>query len=228
MRKPLPRNVQSVAWVAVAVLGGMLGTPTVGLAQSADAVILQQTGNLKPQESTHIFNGTANQAVAIFMADAAFDGSLVLRGPDGAEVASNEDYGRSPDPTIVVRLPATGAYTIVARTAFGREGGTYTVRVREATAYDFAYADGSTKFQQGDYAGAIASLREAIRLDPDQPAPHLDLAEAIYAEATRLQPDESRAIVEHYLRAADLYERQGNIEQATSLREQASYYEQQP
>jgi len=207
---------------AAATVTGGLGLPSPAWAQ---APILEREGNLQPLQREHIFNGAAGQRVAITLTSDEFDGALTLFGPNGTELASNEDYARSTDPTIVVTLPSSGAYKILARSSYG-QAGTYTVRVRPATAYDEAYARGVALVQAGNFLEAIEAFNEAIELDPSQPVAYLDLADATYAEATRLQPQEAATIIGGYRRAADLYEQQNNLEMAQMLRDQASYLEQ--
>lgn len=214
------RAVGFLAAIATLVGGGLL--PSVAWAQTP---ILQRDGNLQSLQGEHIFNGTAGQQVTISLTSEEFDGALTLMAPNGTELAQNEDYARSPNPTIVITLPSSGAYKILARSSYG-QAGTYTVQVRTATPYDTAYARGVTLVQEGNYIEAIAAFQEAIQAEPSQPIAYLDLADAVYAEATRLQPDELTTVISNYRRAADLYEQQGNAEMAQMLREQISYLEQ--
>src|SRR5687768_1207292 len=108
---------------AIATLAGGALLPSVAL---ADTPILERDGNLRSLQGEHIYNGTSGQRVAISLASTEFDGALTLLGPNGAELASNEDYARSPNPTIVITLPSTGAYKILARSSYGQPGN-YTV-----------------------------------------------------------------------------------------------------
>lgn len=214
------RAVSFLAAIATCVGGGLL--PSAAWAQTP---ILQRDGNLQSLQGEHIFNGTAGQQVAISLTSEEFDGALTLMAPNGTELAQNEDYARSPNPTIVITLPSSGAYKILARSSYGQPG-SYTVQVRMATAYDAAYAQGVTLVQQGNYLEAIAAFQEATQLDPSQPVAYLDLADTVYAEASRLQPEELATVISNYRRAADLYEQQGNAEMAQMLRDQVSYLEQ--
>jgi tetratricopeptide (TPR) repeat protein len=181
--------------------------------------ILYQEGNLQALVGTHTFAGTAGQTVAIALRTQGFSGAVTLVAPNGDEILSNEYYGRSGVPTIVTTLPTSGAYKILARSPYG-QAGAYTVNVRIATAYDLAFSRGIQLNQQGDYVGAIAAFNEAISADPQNPDAYVELGDLLYAEATRLKPDEVRSIVSAYERAAAAYERQGNQEMAQMLREQ--------
>jgi len=214
---------RALGWMAA--IATMAGGLWLSAPASAQAPILEREGNLQSLQGEHTFNGMAGQQVAISLTSEEFDGALTLLAPNGTELASNEDYARSSNPTIVITLPSNGAYKILARSSYG-QAGSYTVQVRTATAYDAAYARGVTLAQSGSYLEAIAAFEEATELDPSQPVAFLDLADAVYAEATRLQPQEATIILNNYRQAAALYEQQGNMEMAQLLRDQASYLEQ--
>lgn len=206
--------------VAIATVGGVVWTAAPATAQTP---ILQEQGNLESLLGRHMFSGTAGQEVVISILSTDFSGALTVLAPNGTELASNEGFSRDPSvSSIYLTLPNDGDYTILARSPFGAPG-SYTVQVRVATPYDAAYTRGSNLLFQGDFRGAIEALTEAISLDPNQPDAYLDLADAIYGEATRLQPDEIEAVTSNYLQAADLYEQQGNMQQAEMLREQVRF-----
>lgn len=207
---------------AIATLAAGTWLPSAALAQTP---ILEREGTLRSLQGEHLYNGTAGQRVAISLTSTDFDGALTLLAPNGTELATNEDYARSPNPTIIITLPSNGAYKIMARSSSG-QAGSYRVSVRPATAYDEAYSRGVTLVQSGNFLGAIEAFRAATEADSNQPVAYLDMADALYAEATRIQPEEIRTIVANYNRAANLYEQQGNAEMAQMLRDQASYLEQ--
>jgi len=204
---------------AIATSFGVALLPTAATAQTA---ILETSGDLRSLGGDHVFSGTAGQSVAISLTSTEFDGGLTLLSPNGMELAMNEDYARSANPTIVITLPSTGDYQIVARSPYGTSG-SYTVQVRVATEFDQAYFQGVTLMQAGSYAEAIAAFTEATEVDSTQPIAFLDLADAVYAEAMRLNPVEQATVVANYQRAAELYEQQGNTDMAQMLRDQLSY-----
>jgi len=208
--------------VAIATVGGATWMAPAATAQDA---LLREQGNLESLLRQHTFSGTAGQKVVISILSTDFSGALTVLAPNGTELASSEGFSRDPNQTSVfLDLPTDGDYVIVARSPFGMPGN-YTVQVRVATPYDEAYTRGNNLLFQGNYRAAIEALSEAIVLDPDQPDAYLDLADAVYGEATRLQPDELEAVTTNYLRAAELYEQQGNLEQAQALREQVQFFQ---
>jgi hypothetical protein len=79
----------------------------------------------------HLFSGTAGQTVTITLESTAFDTYLILLGPNGDRIAENDDIGSGNlNSQIVVTLPTTGVYRIVANSydETGRGSYTYTVR----------------------------------------------------------------------------------------------------
>lgn len=191
---------------------------------AAEVTPLRQTGVLEAVQGTHTFSGTAGQVVVVTVTSDELDSSLTVLAPSGETLASSDDFGRSLNPRVVLTLPTTGAYKLIASSPYGQSG-TYQVSVRIATPYDQAYANGLRLVSERNYTEAIAAFNEAIRLDPKQPSTYLDLADAIYTDATTLKPEERQGVVSNYQRAAELYEQAGNSEMANSLREQATYYQ---
>jgi hypothetical protein len=85
------------------------------------------------------FQGSAGDLVAIAMqadADASLDSYLRLLGPDGEEIAADDDSGGNLNSLVVAALPETGTYTIGAQRLGGLNGygyGAYTVTLDRAT-----------------------------------------------------------------------------------------------
>lgn len=228
MTNPVSFKPLGILLTVATVLTSATLTLTTAQRASADISPLRQTGVLESIQGTHTFSGTAGQLVLITVTSDDFDSSLTVLAPDGAELgtelATSDNFGRSLNPSVVLTLPTTGDYQLIARSPYG-QAGAYEVSVRVATPYDQVYANGLSLVANGDYSGAIAAFNQAIQLDPKQPSPYLDLADAIYTEATTLKPEEQEGVVSNYLRAADLYEQAGDTEMAASLREQASYFQ---
>jgi tetratricopeptide (TPR) repeat protein len=206
---------------AVTLLSGALVLP--GYPASAQA-LLEQEGTLRSTEGESTFLGEAGRSVIITVTSSDFDPTVVLIDPSGAELAYNNDYARSLNSAIVYTLPTSGTYKVVARSLSGT-GGNYEVVVADATAYEQAYYRGISAQQDGNYEAAIAAFDEAIRLDPNQPAVYLERADALYAQAQQLRPDEQEAIVQNYERALELYEQAGDTANAQLIREQMMYFQ---
>lgn len=64
------------------------------------------------------FSGAAGDRVELRVASESMDTYLILLGPDGLEVARDDDSGGNLDARVVVSLPSAGPYTLVA-TTFG-------------------------------------------------------------------------------------------------------------
>ncbi len=93
-------------------------------------------------EQRYTFQGNAGDAVIIDMARddddfSRLDTYLILLGPDGEEVARDDDGGEGFNSRLSIQLPADGQYTIVAtrfRQADGASSGAFTLRLSEGEA----------------------------------------------------------------------------------------------
>lgn len=195
--------------------------------------LLEETGTIVPAEHSYEFAGTAGQTVTITLESEAFDSVVELQGPDGSQIAVNDDFGGTLNSTIIMTLPADGSYTVVAR-SFSGEGGDYRLSVRPSTPYEIAYMEAQSLSQAGDFVAAIAAYDRAVSLDADQPSAYLGRAEAylgkVYADLGEqvsgpqdIPPADRAAIIADFEKAADLIEASGNQDWANSLREQANF-----
>ncbi|NJM84749.1 MAG: tetratricopeptide repeat protein [Leptolyngbyaceae cyanobacterium RM2_2_21] len=216
----------------------MLGLTVVGSTfisgLSAQAQeILQQQGQLAPVEDEHTFAGEAGQAVTIRLSSSDFDPVLALLAPNGEEIAANDDYGGTLDATIVITLPSSGTYKVLARSYSG-QGGNYTVTVAPASEFELVFTEALDAIQQGNFEMAIAAYTRAIEVEADRPEVYLGRADAYFGMAYQelgdsltgpdKLPDQTReAIASDYESAANLYEAQGDSDLAQSFREQANY-----
>ena len=77
--------------------------------------------------NTHLLEGIEGQAIAIEMSSSDFDTYLMLIGPDSQVFAVNDDGDRSSgsNSDLLVKLPSTGTYQILARSSRARETGQY-------------------------------------------------------------------------------------------------------
>ncbi|AIE84056.1 PPC domain-containing protein [Fimbriimonas ginsengisoli] len=72
------------------------------------------------------FSGRAGQTIVLSARSPQFDTVLHLIGPDGSEVAANDDSGDGTDSLITIRLPLSGTYTV--RLTGNDGGGQYSIR----------------------------------------------------------------------------------------------------
>lgn len=209
----------------------------VGLANRANAqAILEDQGTLQPAQQEYPIDVEAGDVVAIVLTSEDFDTVLTLLGPDGEEVAFNDDFGGTLNSRIVYNAKVSGTYTVITK-SFDGQGGSYSLEVRPATDYEVSYSEAQARSQEGDYEAAIAAYSDAIAINPDDPEAYLGRADAYFARAyTELeaqglvleQPDdlapETRdAIIADFEKAAELYEVAGDPFTADSLREQIEY-----
>ncbi|NJO41469.1 MAG: trypsin-like serine protease [Cyanobacteria bacterium CRU_2_1] len=90
--------------------------------------VLESDGSLYEE---YTFEGDAGQTVTISMESGDFDTYLILLGPDEQVVGQNDDASPSTlNSLLIVTLPATGTYRIIAN-SYDRSGqGAYTLVVR--------------------------------------------------------------------------------------------------
>jgi tetratricopeptide (TPR) repeat protein len=184
----------------------------------APQVLLEEQGTLEPVQDEYTFSGKKGQAVTIAMTSDIVDSYLVLMAPNGEEIATNDDFARSLNAAIVMTLPNDGTYKVQARSISG-EGGDYSITVKPATAYEQAYARGITLFLQDKLSEAITAYSEAIQLEPDQPIAYLDRGDVYYAQ------DNLQGLIADYQKAAELYDKLGDRDNAQMVRDQIQYLE---
>lgn len=218
---------------AVAAVVCTASTLVVATPHALAQTILEQQSTLAPAEQRYPFQGQAGQTIAIEMSSEQFDTVLRLLNAQGEEIAYNDDFGGSLNSKIVMTLPTTGSYTVVARSLSG-EGGSYAVKVRPATTYEVAYAEAQGLMMESNYEGAIAAYGRAIQIDPNLPDGYLGRVDAYWAQAYQqagenfsgpndLSSATRTALIDDYSAAANLYDQAGNAEMAQSMRMQAEY-----
>ncbi|MFQ3567423.1 MAG: pre-peptidase C-terminal domain-containing protein [Aggregatilineales bacterium] len=109
------------------------------------------TGNLPSGgRDIYTFLGTTNDVITIDMISAEFDTFLELIGPNGFEVARDDDSGQGLNARIEnFALPTTGTYTIIAR-GFAGASGAYTLTLSRGsgTSTTITPAGGSIEYGQ--------------------------------------------------------------------------------
>lgn len=234
MKYVLSRTVGLLAAVATLSGGVLLGVVETASAQT----ILEEQGTIEPALKEYSLPMEAGDVVAITMTSEDFDTVLTLLGPDGEEVAFNDDYGGTLNSRIVYTATDSGDYTILSK-SFDGQGGDFNIEVRPATEYEMAFSRAQSNIEVQDFEGAIAAYTEAIELDPSNPEAFLGRADALFGQAqaaleaqgevleepTDLDPETRDAIVADFEEAAALYEADGDPFTAQSLREQIQYIE---
>ncbi|MFP4007562.1 MAG: pre-peptidase C-terminal domain-containing protein, partial [Spirulinaceae cyanobacterium] len=78
------------------------------------------------------FQGRAGMRVDIQMSGRGLDPYLILIGPDGEEIAQDDDSGGNYNARIQVVLPRDGSYLIIANSYQGGESGAYILSARSS------------------------------------------------------------------------------------------------
>lgn len=219
--------------ITLMALTAGLGIGVASLPAQAQSPIVETRGTIVPAESVHTFEGQAGQVVTITLDSEDFDPVLSLQTSTGEQIAFNDDFGGSLNSRIVAELPADGIYRVVARSYSGN-GGDFNLMVRPATEYEVALAKADALTDEDRYSDAIAAYTAAIALDPTQSIGYLSRAQAtlgqVYLEQGEMLagPEDIPAavlqsVIADFETAADLVEAEGDVNWATSLREQAAF-----
>lgn len=95
----------------------------------------------KTYYNIHKFEGKAGEKIVLDLISKDFDAYLILRDPKNKKIARNNNSGDENNARIVVTLPSTGTYTIIAKTHKGGESGNYQLNRRAASPRDLELAD---------------------------------------------------------------------------------------
>ena len=221
-------TVAQLAAAAGAGLAIALAPPT------AAQTILEEQVEFQPQQDAYTFVAEAGQAVIIEMVSEEFDTFVTLLNPAGEILEQNDDYNGTPQATIVIELPESGEYTLLAGSFYGQLGGRYQVSVKPASDYQLVYDRALELMQSEDYGEAAEAYAAAVLLMPNDPNAYLGQADALLRHQALLLgesfrgpddlPTDLRAnIVESYERAAQLYAANGEGEFASLILEQAEF-----
>jgi len=82
----------------------------------------------------HRFEGSADEILSIELTSSDFDAFLILLNPSGEMLAQNDDGAGGTNARIVMALPDTGTYTVIANSDGAGEIGDYRLEWRNATA----------------------------------------------------------------------------------------------
>jgi tetratricopeptide (TPR) repeat protein len=133
----------------------------------------------------HTFDGEAGQFIEIRLSSDAFDTYLILLGPDGEQIAENDDGGEGLNSIIYIQLPQTGRYSMIANAYEVMGRGRYRLTVAEISAEDY---------QQGQENARVSA--EADRL--------------LYQGLQQYNRSQFREAITSWARALELYRAAGN------------------
>jgi CHAT domain-containing protein/tetratricopeptide (TPR) repeat protein len=120
----------------------------------------------------HTLEGKAGDLIQIRLESTDFDTYLILQGPDGSQVAQNDDL-LGTNSWIAIELPETGRYQILANSYDASGRGDYQLTVRTATRRDLTitatvtranglFQQGFQQYQRSQYQAALASWEQAL------------------------------------------------------------------
>lgn len=134
MRLPWQLGVFSTVLSMAICADGLTGTrPAVaqpllseqGELTTGDAIL--DDGSLYDQ---HMFPGSSGQQVTITLSSQDFDPYLILLDPQGRRISENDDISRDNlNSRLVITLPSTGQYTVVANSYEANKSGSYEITV---------------------------------------------------------------------------------------------------
>lgn len=113
----------------------------ISVAQANPIIILEEKGLLSAGDSVfddgslydaYKFSGSSGQQVTIDLESQDFDPYLILLDPAGRRISENDDVSRTNrNSRLVVTLPDTGTYTVVANSYEAGKNGEYRIKVSD-------------------------------------------------------------------------------------------------
>ncbi|MDY6938250.1 MAG: trypsin-like peptidase domain-containing protein [Cyanobacteriota bacterium] len=95
---------------------------------------LDRGDNVLPMDNSffdaYTFEGSAGDRVSIAMESGDIDPFLILLAPGGRALAQDDDGGGGTDAQIVVQLPESGTYTLIANSYAGGQSGAYRLELK--------------------------------------------------------------------------------------------------
>ncbi|MBD2115168.1 MULTISPECIES: tetratricopeptide repeat protein [Cyanophyceae] len=208
-------SVSNVGWAAHVLVAQQT---TVRTPQTVEGHLDQNSNQLDDGSyyATHAFEGMAGEVLTIELTSENFDTYLTLVGPDEATIAENDDGAGGTNSQIVVTLPITGTYNLIASSFEAGQTGQYQLEWRTATAQEQDLALANQLNQQvtdfygsGRYSEAIPLAVHVLTITEAQLGPdHPDTATSLnnLAELYRL--------LGRYEEAEPLYQRALAIREA--------------
>lgn len=108
-------------------------------AAQANPIVLEEQGLLSSGDSVlddgslydaYKFSGRGGEQITIYLESRDFDPYLILLDPSGRRMSENDDISRTNrNSRLVITLPMTGTYTVVANSYEAGKNGSYRLRV---------------------------------------------------------------------------------------------------
>ncbi|MGG6295455.1 tetratricopeptide repeat protein [Leptolyngbya sp. AN02str] len=215
-------GVVSSTWVTTSLVVPSQASTSVSL--SGSSVIAQVstpnspifvTGQLDQNSPTltdgryyqaHTFEGRAEEQIVIELSSEEFDTYLIVISPENEIVAGDDDGGAGTNSTLMITLPSTGVYTIVAIASGAGTGGDYRLERRAATVIDQVLAEVRQLNRQ------VVVLKQAGRY-----ADAIPLAERLLSIYEQVLGGNHPDVTTSLNDLALLYQDQGNYIQAEPL-----------
>ena len=182
----LPKGATRPAPVSTIAPKSLVPQPDGSTPQADGAepeAILQVRGTLAAGDSrlqdgslydAYTFEGEAGELIRIRLTSREFDTYLILLAPDGAAIATNDDF-LGTDSWIALELPQTGSYQVIVNSYASAERGGYQLTVSPATPRnltviatvaraDRLFQEGFEQYGRSQYQDALASWEQALDL----------------------------------------------------------------
>jgi len=158
----------------------------------------------------HTFAGRAKEQIVVELSSEEFDTYLILKSPNGEVIAENDDGLSGTNSTIVITLPTTGTYTILANTYGAGVMGSYRLERQAATETDRSLVAVDQLNQR------VAVLYQAERYEEAMP-----LAEQALAIGEEALGENHSLVFTSLNNLATLYQAQDSYTQAETLFQRA-------
>lgn len=202
----------AVRYESAAEPAGPYTLPAITTLEAGDAVTASlghdgwDLGDGSPA-TVYAFEGTAGERVRITLQSREFDAYLLLADDAWNLIAEDDDSAGGTDARLIVELPATGRYFIIANALYADEAGRYTLsleslgRAVDEEALLQSLGQAVTDLEQAladrDWNGALSTLEEALAVTRS----HLPLT----VDAVTLVTDRPNGFGEYTVRPHNVY-----------------------
>ncbi len=169
--------------------GSAFGQPT-GIGNPLDANGALTFGDAVLDDGSlydrYAFAGRSGEYATIYLESEEFDPYLILLDPSGERISENDDISRTNnDSRLVVRLPTTGTYTVLANSYEANREGYYGIRI--------------------DVEGSRESLARTLAAAA-VPGSSLACTDTIFSATEEIETDRETSVLASSLQLSQLYE----------------------